>query len=201
MKNIYTATLSNLSQSALARAKLNKSMTEPLKSSTSNFPKEKNMPHISAAIGANREIARELAIACIYQFADIRGPGNGVGNGSCCASVKLTAASIWGTPDYRFGQSQAHLLDADAVQAGGLFNPEHHAERQAHNAGIIAGGYHPYMFVELPPCPGVNGCAAWCLATIPGVIVWWLYPDTATMTAAHAGGTNAQFLALNTALP
>ncbi|HUE91586.1 hypothetical protein [Pseudomonas sp.] len=159
------------------------------------------MPHISAAAGLNRELARELAMSCIYQFADIRGPGNGVGNGSCCASVKLLAATAEGVADYRFGQSQAHLLDADAVQAGGLFNPQHHAERQAHNAGVLAGGYHPYMFVELPPCAGLNGCAAWCLATIPGVTVWWLYPDTPTMNAAHAAGTVAQFTALNIALP
>ncbi|MGW8466272.1 hypothetical protein [Pseudomonas sp. CLCA07] len=158
------------------------------------------MPHISTA-GIHREIARELAMACIYQFADIRGPGNGVGNGSCCASIKTLAHTPMGTPDYRFGQSQAHLLDSDAVQAGGLFNPGHHAERQAHNAGNLAGGYHPHMFVELAPCAGANGCAAWCAATIPAVTVWWLYPNTATMVIAHAAGIHAQFAALNVALP
>ena len=158
--------------------------------------------NVAAAAGtANRNIVRELASACIMQFAAVRGPGNGVGNGSCCACVKLLAPGMWGVPDYRFGQSQAHLLDADAPNAGGLFNPANHAERQAHAAGNLAGGYHPHLFVELPPCGGVNGCAAWCLATIPGVNVWWLYPTTAAMTLAHAGGVAAEFAALNVALP
>ncbi len=158
--------------------------------------------NVAAAAGtANRDIVRELAIACILQFASVRGPGNGVGNGSCCASVKLIAPGLFGVPDYRFGQSQAHLLDADAINAGGLFNPQNHAERQAHAAGTLAGGYVAHLFVELPPCGGVNGCAAWCAATIPAVNVWWLYANTGAMTAAHAGGTAAEFAALNVALP
>lgn len=155
------------------------------------------MPNVAAAAGtANYHLVKELANACILQFADIRGRGNGVGNGSCCASVKLAGGN-----DFRFGNSQAHILDPDAVVAGGMFNPQQHAERQAHNAGLLAGGYLPHLFVELPPCPGANGCAVWCAATIPGVTVWWLYPNTGTMVAAHAGGTAAQFAALNAALP
>lgn len=159
--------------------------------------------NVAAAAGtANRGIVLELAAACIMQFASVRGPGNGVGNGSCCASVRLLAAGVWGVPDYRFGQSQAHLLDADAIHAGGLFNQQHHAERQAHNAGVIAGGYLPHLFVELHPCVyAPDPCAAWCLATIPAVNVWWLYANTGAMQLAHAGGTAAEFAALNAALP
>lgn len=158
--------------------------------------------HVSAAVGtAHRDIVRELATACILQFQSIRGPGNGVGNGSCCASVRLTAPGPWGAPDYRFGQSQAHLLDADAINVGGLFNPQHHAERQAHAAGNLAGGYVPHLFVELPPCGGHNGCANWCAANITNVNVWYLYANTQAMVAAHSAGNFAQFAALNQALP
>ncbi len=158
------------------------------------------MPHVSAAIGnvGNRLIVRDLATACILRFADIRGVGAGVGNASCCASVRLAVAGPNG-PEYRYGSSQAHLLDPNAIVAGGMFNPGNHAERQAHAAA--GGPYGNHLFVELPPCPGINGCAAWCIATIPLVTVWWLYPDTATMTACHAGGTAAEFLYLNAQIP
>lgn len=158
--------------------------------------------NVAAAAGtANRDIVRELAQACILYFDEIRGPGNGVGDGSCCAVVRLTAPGLFGLPDYRYGNSQAHLLDADAINFGGLFNPLQHAERQVHAAGTLAGGYLPHLFVELPPCPGVNGCAAWCAASIPGINVWWLYPSTAAMQAAHRGGVRVQSAALNAALP
>lgn len=159
------------------------------------------MPVAAASTaGMYRDIVRELANACILQFAAIRGPGNGVGNGSCCASVRV-ANTPAGLPDYRFGNSQAQYLDADAINAGGMFNAANHAERQAHNAGTLAGGYAPHLFVELPPCGGAYGCAAWCAATIAGVNVWYLYPNSVAMVAAHAGGTAAEFLALNAALP
>jgi hypothetical protein len=157
--------------------------------------------HVSAAAGtAHRDIVKELANACINYFSGIRGPGNGIGNGSCCATVKLTALEF-GLPAYRYGQSQAHNLDPDAINTGGVFDPQQHAERQAHAAGILAGGYLPHIFVELPPCGGHNGCAAWCGNTVAVANVWYLYPSTAAMTIAHAGGTAAEFGALNTALP
>lgn len=151
--------------------------------------------HISLVPAAQRAAVRDLAIACINQFAAIRGPGNGVGNGSCCAAVRLPAPN---DHEFRFGQSQAHLLDADAPDAGGLFNPANHAERQAHAAGTLAGGYQPHLFVELPPCAGVNGCANWCANNIPAVNVWYMYPDTQTMVDTHAGGVAAEMVALDT---
>lgn len=156
---------------------------------------------VSAAAGtANKGIVRDLAYACINRFFDVRGARAGIGNGSCCASILLVAPSlIWGA-DYRFGSSQAHILDPDAVNVGGMFNPQHHAERQAHAAAAGA-AYVPHLFVELPPCGGVNGCAAWCGATIPGVNVWYLYPNTGAMTAAHAAGSAAQFAAVDAACP
>ena len=157
------------------------------------------MPHISTAPAGARAHVRDLANACILWFADVRGVGAGVGNASCAACVRLTAGGPNG-PEYRYGHSQAHLLDANAIVAGGMFNPGNHAERQAHNAAG-AGTYGAHLFVELPPCAGANGCAVWCAATIPGINVWWLYPDTATMTAYHAAGTAAQFHYLNAQLP
>ena len=158
------------------------------------------MPGVAAAAAAgHRAIVRELANACILRFADVRGVGAGLANASCCACVKLAAAAPPGQ-QYRYGNSQAHLLDPDAVVAGGMFNPGNHAERQAH-AAAGAGMYGNHLFVELPPCPGPLGCAAWAAATIPGINIWWLYPTTAAMTVAHAGGTAAEFLVLNAALP
>jgi hypothetical protein len=154
--------------------------------------------HVSAA-GLNRPIVRDLAIACIYRFAEIRGVGVGVANGSCCASLLLTAPGPHG-PEYRYGNSQAHLLDPNALVVGGMFNPGQHAERQAHAAAMGA-PYGNHLFVELPPCPGLNGCATWANATIPGVQLWYLYPNTGTMTATHAGGTAAEMAYLNAQLP
>ncbi|WP_330983279.1 MULTISPECIES: hypothetical protein [Enterobacterales] len=156
----------------------------------------------AATAMGHREIARELALACIYQFQAIRGPGNGIGNGSCCASVKGIAPDNDGLPVYRFGQSQAHLLDNEAFQAGGFFNPAQHAERQAHHVGQQIGGYESHLFVELPPCGNAfHGCYQWCMNTIPNVYVWYLYNNTAQMVAAHAGGIQFEFAALNQAIP
>lgn len=158
--------------------------------------------HVSVAAGTvYREIAQELVNQCIVHFHEFRGLGVGIENASCCAILKITAPPAPGHSAYRFGSSQAHILDNDAINVGGLFNRHHHAERQAHAAGNLAGGYHPHLFIELPPCAGATGCEAWCAATIPGIHVWYLYPDTAAMTLAHAGGTPTQIAALNLALP
>jgi hypothetical protein len=151
-----------------------------------------------AATAGHRTIVRELALACIHHFLYFRNIGVGVGNGSCCASVKLSAPRV-ARLGYRFGHSQAHLLDRDAIRAGRrLFNPQQHAERQAHAAGMLAGGYGEHLFVELAPC---RECADWCEATIPRINVWWLYPDTHAMRVAHAGGRATQVHALDAALP
>lgn len=155
----------------------------------------------AAALG-HRDIVKELANACISRFADVRGVGAGIGNGSCCASVKLAAVAADPEQQFRYGSSQAHLLDPNVPYVHGqVFNPVNHAERRAVDAGILGGGYLPHLFVELEPCDGGNGCRTWAATTIPGIHIWYLYDSTPAMGAAHLAGTAAQYAVLNGLLP
>ncbi len=153
-----------------------------------------NIAHLSAAPAGDRAYLKALVQASIHHFQEFRGAGAGVANGSCCAVMK----SGPGPQDFVFGHSQAHNLDPDAPHHGGLFNPDHHAERVVYTAAAAHPAHHNHLFVELPPCAS---CAAWLQATTPhGFNVWYLYADTESMRLAHAYGTEAELATLDSIL-
>lgn len=161
-----------------------------------------HIAHIDTAPPALQQTLLELGTACITRFQEVRGARAGIGNGSCCASMRFGPGPL----DFAFGQSQAAWLDRDAPAAPGLFNPQNHAERVAfQRATQMAAAQHTvpgaHLFVELPPCAGPNGCAAWLQANTPAALnVWYLYGDTDSMVLAHQQGVQTELATLRHAL-
>lgn len=147
---------------------------------------------------------REMIQSLINHFMEFRGAKAGVGNGSCCAVMKITDT------EFVYGQSQAFKLDQDAMNPdSALFDPANHAERvviqiaqgkcQELNASLPK-----HLFVELPPCGGPKGCHTWLANNqdLPNDFnVWYFYEATKDMVSWHSKGAQLETDNILSALP
>ncbi len=85
----------------------------------------------------------EVASECIKHFENWRNtPNSGIGNGSCCAALKLNNGQ------YRFGNSRG---DGDCATIGvGAFSQNHAEIHLVESLG--AEPFQPFIYVDLVPC-------------------------------------------------
>jgi hypothetical protein len=139
--------------------------------------------HLIQAEPADRPELIELVETCIRHFREFRGVAAGAANGSSGAAIRWGA----GPQDFAFGSSPELQPD-----------PRTHAGRKAWEAALqrtLAPGRH--LYVELGPCGGDDGCAAWMQENLPGHLnVWFLYGSPDLMRLAHREGPERELATL-----